>query len=478
MLPFTSLLLLLLAALPAAAQPSCTAPPGPLQATICADPELRAADRRVRALEAIHASLTPRPATTEHRARAWQREVETGREGRALTREELLEEYGVRREALDEVIRQDRAMRALMNRSAQGMPRGVLARPADIERRCLGQVLSGCRVVATGLALSEDGRTRILWQQQQGHTEANGVSGGMVLLAEVRGGWRLLGWSFEGHTWQAPRVLDGPRPLLVHASGRGGGSGSTNADLVYRLGAEGWEEIEHESWKAALPARLPAGLGVWQAVDYDLDEPGARGLLWRDDDANCCPTGGSALFSLAVEGRSLRLREVQLDELARRLLPTPDGSCPAERADYALNAPGEFTLRFEGGWPGTGADSDLALVWRSGASGRTLWFTLTQAQGPGGMTALPVAAPGPRAREDGLLREDIAPEVVERLGFYAFRQDMTRLDAPPRAGQPAPRFLFLAGLPGLLREGELGVSPGGEENMPLAVFRLSACRAP
>jgi len=103
---------------------------------------------------------------------------------------------------------------------------------------------------------------------------------------------------------------------------------------------------------------------------------------------------------------------------------------------------------------------------------------MTQTQGAGGLTALPVDAPGPRTREDGLLRQDIAPEVVDRLEFHAFRQDMTRLETPPRAGQPAPRFLFLPGLPALLREGELAASPGAEENMPLAVFRLSACRAP
>lgn len=472
MLPLI-LALLLLAATQATAQPACTAPPGPLQASICADAELRAADRRLRALEAIHASLTPRPATVEARASAWQRDLEAGREGRALTREELLEEYGLRREALDESIRQDRAMRALLNRSAQGMPRGVLVRPAEIERRCLGEVLSACRVVATGMAVSEDGRARILWQQQQGHTEANGVSGGLVLLAEVRGGWRLLGWSFEGHRFEAPRLIGEGAALLLHAPGRGGGSGSTNADLIYRLGREGWLEIEHESWKEALPARLPRGLGVWQAVDYDLEAPGARGLLWRDDDANCCPTGGSAFFDLAIEGRSLRLSAVQLDEVARRLTPTPE-ACPAERAEYALNAPGDFTLRFEGGWPGTGADSDLALIWQGGAAGGTIWFTLTQAQGAGGMTALPVGAPGPQTREEGLHRQDITPETADRLGFHAFRQDLTRLEVAPRSGQPAPRYLFLPGLAGVLREGGLGA----EANMPTAMFRLSACRAP
>ncbi len=304
-------------AMPAAAQPGCTAPAGPLQAVICADAGLREADRRLRALEARHAGLTSRPATARARAQAWQSALEAGREGQALDRAELLDEYEARMAELAEMVRQDRAMRALATEVPEGTPPGLLPRPSMIERRCLGGALSGCRVVATGLALSEDGRTRILWQQQRGHTEADGVTGGLVLLAQARGGWRLLGWSFEGDRFEAPRLIPAEGALLLHAPGRGGRSGARNADLIYRLGPRGWEEIEHESWKDSLPAQLPAGLGVWQAVDYDLSAPAAFGRLWRQEDANCCPTGGGAWFDLRIEGQSLRLAGVTLDTLAR-----------------------------------------------------------------------------------------------------------------------------------------------------------------
>lgn len=484
--PVIALLLCLALAAPAAAQrapaaPACTAPPGPLQAVVCADAELRAADARLRGLERAVAGVTARPATLAHRARDWQRRIEAGERDsaggptRPFAREDLLYEYEDRIEALEEQLRQDRAMRRLeQRRDANGRATTLLPRPADLERACLGAVLRNCRVSAAGMAIGEDGRTRILWQLQRGFTEVAGVRDGVVLLAEARGGWRLLGWSFEGHTYEPPRLIAEDGTALLHLPGLAGGSGSRNADLLYRLGAQGWQEVESESWWDALPARLPPGLGVWQAVEYDFAEPAARADLWREGDANCCPTGGRAWLDLRIEGQSVMLAGVRLDDTARAASARPD-ACPAERATYRLNAPADFTAELRGGLPGTGAASDLVLRVHSRATDRAWWFVFAAAQGYGGLSMLPVEPPGPRTAEDGMIAAEVEDDVVQRLGFFPLDEALVVRDLPPQSGRPAPRHLFMPGLGVLLHYGGLPGTPE-RESLPIALWTLAECR--
>jgi uncharacterized protein len=454
---------------PRAASPPCTAPAGPLQAEICASPELRAADARLRALERTLAGTTSRPATMAHRARAWQRQLEDG------ARDDLAGEYEDRIGVLEEQLRQDRAIRRLeQRRDANGRAMTVFPRPATLERDCLGGVLRDCRVTGAGTAMAEDGRTRVVWQAQAGFTERDGVRAGIVLLAEARGGWRLLGWSFEGHRYDAPRLIQQDSDRLLHLPGRGGGSGSANMDLLYRLAAEGWQEVEAESWKLALPARLPQGLEVWQAVEYDFAELIANSRLWRDQDGNCCPSGGNALFELRIEGTSVVLEGVSLDATARALQPGPE-ACPAERATYRLNAAADFTAELRGGWPGTGFASDLLLRVHSPATGAEYWFRFGASQGYGGLFIDPVEAPGPRTREDGVQALDADDDLLALLRFHPLHADLTVLGNPPHSGQPAPRHMFTPGLGQALHYVQI---PGQRERerMPPALWTLAACR--
>ncbi|MGG5810114.1 hypothetical protein [Falsiroseomonas sp. CW058] len=485
------LLLALGVAAPALAQPrpapACAAPAGPLRAGICADAELRAADARMRGLERALAATTARPATMAERARAWQRQLEAGEPGqppRAFDRDALLDDYGDRIRALEEALRQDRALRRLEQpRCPDGQrncpPSPVFPRPAAMERTCLGNALRDCRVTGAGLAVSADGTTRVLWQAQRGFTEQDGLRAGIVLLAEARGGWRLLGWSFEGHHFDAPRLVEHEGGWLLHLPGRGGGSGSVNTDLLYRLDRTGWAEVETEGWLAALPGRLPPGLGVWQAVEYDFEDLAARAALWRDGDANCCPTGGRARFDLRIEGRSVVLAAVALDGVARAAQPQVE-ACPAERATYHLNAAADYTADLLHAGPGAGAASDLVFRVTSAATRRQYWFVFAAAQGYGGLSLLPVAAPGPTVAEDGLQRLDAGDEPAEPLRVYPMAEDLGVSADAPGSGRPAPRHIFTPTLGLALHYGSVpGTPPATEprEAMPPAVWTLGACRA-
>ena len=365
----TLLALMSLLASPAAGQPqACAVPPGPLQAMLCQDPTLRELDARLRVVEGAIATTEARRATLTHRARDWQAALAA----ETPDRNALREAYADRIAALEESLRQARAMRRIEQRrgpdgrmvAAAG---GVIPRPTGIEHRCLGAALQGCRVTGAGVAMGEDGRTRVHWQIQQGFTEADGVRSGIVLLAEAQGGVRLLGWSFEGQGYEAPRILASEGGTLLHVRGMAGGTGRANGDLLFRQGPRGWEEIETESWKTALPARLPAGLELRQAVTYDFAEMSAEARLARAEDANCCPSGGGAMLDFRIEGQALVLANLGLDAIARAV-PARAESCPAERATYRLDAPAEWTAELRREGPPASAASDLLLRLRSGAS--------------------------------------------------------------------------------------------------------------
>jgi hypothetical protein len=463
MRPLLALLLLTAASAlgPAFAQPRPAAPTpctaqGPLRETICADPALRAAEARLRGLERTLAQATSRPTTLALDLAAWQPQ-----------RDSLAEDIADRIEEIEARLRADRAMRAVAPGTAP------IPRPATLETRCLGAVLRNCRVTGAGMAIAEDGRTRVLWQMQSGVSERDGIRAGIVLLGEVRGGWRPIGWSFEGHTVSPPLLSVQDGVTLLHAAGRGGGSGARNTDLLYRRDRGPWAEVETASWRAAAGPRLPPGTEIWQALDYDIAEMIARGRLAKETDANCCPSAGGVAFSLRLDGTRLALDEVLLDPVARAQRAAPE-SCPAERATWRLQAPEEWTVELSGEWPGTGAASDLAMRLRSGATGRESWFVLAAAQGYGGYTILPVGTPGPATREDGLLALEVEQDALPLLRFHGFDADLVPVDLPAR-GRPAPRWLFMPGLGQALHYGQLPGQPD-RQSMSVGLWKLEACR--
>ena len=430
---------------------------GPLRNVVCADPALRAAEARLRGLEQSVVAATSRPATTAYRIADWRPD-----------QDDLAGGIADRIAGLAEALRIDRAMRRVAPGNAP------IPRPAALETRCIGTALRGCHVTGAGVAVGGDGRARVLWQMQRGFTERDGIRAGIVLLHEVRGGWRLLGWSFDGHDVSAPRMIVQDAVTLLHVAGRGGGSGARNTDLLYRRDARGWSEVEMESWHDAATERLPDGARIWQAVDYDIGEMRAVGRLTRGADANCCPSGGSARFDLRLDGTKLALVEMQLDAISRAQRMPPE-SCPAERATWRLDASEGFTLELTDEWPGTPAASNLSMRVRSEANRQESWFVFAAAQGHGGLSILPVATPGPQTREDGLEQLDIEDDLEPLLGFHAFEADMTALENPPQRGQPAPRFLFM---PGLGRAMPYAMLPGQRvrETMPIAIWKLDTCR--
>lgn len=228
-----------------------------------------------------------------------------------------LDEYGYGADGDDE------RMLDLRRRAARDQALGqIVLRDERISNDCIGQALKDCSSPAGGWLTAPDGR-RLYWQLQEGFTDENGITGGLVLLGDAgaarMGPIRPAAWAFEGYRYEAPTLLMIDGKLYVAASGRMQGTGNGNADVIFRWTPGEVPEltqIDNWSWRDALAERLPAGLEVWKGVDYRYNDDGvwAWTRLWQPNDGNCCPSGGEAMLNFEITDDALILTSVNVQE--------------------------------------------------------------------------------------------------------------------------------------------------------------------
>ncbi|KRA46194.1 hypothetical protein [Devosia sp. Root635] len=182
---------------------------------------------------------------------------------------------------------------------------------------CLQTILRNCEVLTAGYVNVDsgeyEGAPMLAWQTQSGFTHDDGVLGGFVLFQFGDDGWELLDSGFDGARFQLPAANEDG---LLHIPGYSGGTGAYNVDRLYQWGdtggalyREAWHTIDMRSWLGDIGTMLPPGLEIWKGVDYDFENPWsglvARTALWRADDGNCCPTGGSAVITFDIVDHAL-----------------------------------------------------------------------------------------------------------------------------------------------------------------------------
>lgn len=208
----------------------------------------------------------------------------------------------------------------------------VFPQPPALGRDCVATGLKGCSSPMGGyLALPEGG---LQWQLQEGFTDENGISGGIVFIGDA-GAARMgptapIAWSFDAARFDAPVLLTGPEfggGVYIAVPGIHAGSGSGNADVLFRWDAPDRRrltQIDTWSWRDDLAERLPAGLEVWQGVRFDWPNMMAFTPLWQDGDGNCCGTGGTAILSFGIEGDRLVLSNITVrDAVLEGAVRTP-----------------------------------------------------------------------------------------------------------------------------------------------------------
>ena len=110
--------------------------------------------------------------------------------------------------------------------------------------------------------------------------------------------------------------------------GRVAGTGSFIDDrvLMPTMG-RGWVAVRAapfdpetgDGWLAGLTAHLPPGHGIWKGIRVDYATLTGTTAVWRDGDANCCPSGGEVWFRLWIAGP-----EIGFEVAEARYTPPPE----------------------------------------------------------------------------------------------------------------------------------------------------------
>lgn len=222
---------------------------------------------------------------------------------------------------MDEGRIEDLRARLALDRAA-GTARPTLA---QLLARCLPLGLDGCS--AEGGWLRRGDGALLFWQSQRGSTDEDGLTGAFVLLTgDADGPLVPAAWG-RGGFYGAPVLLQDEAGTWVAVPGYYGGSGSHNADVVFRWtedAARRLAQIDNTSWRDDLARRLPAGLEVWKGVQIQYEYMGATTPLWQPDDGNCCATGGSAQLSFSLQGDRLILDDVRVQDRAIEVASSVD----------------------------------------------------------------------------------------------------------------------------------------------------------
>ena len=192
---------------------------------------------------------------------------------------------------------------------------------ASLGARCVTEALQGCSSSMGGY-LNLRGRRPLQWQLQDGFTDEDGISGGIVFIGDAEaaryGPTAPVAWAFDAAYYQAPVLLSGPEfdgHAYVVVPGTHAGSGAGNADLMFRWNAQGspqLSQIDTWSWRDGVGDRLPAGLEIGSSLRIDWMAMTAFTPLRQPGDGGCCATGGAAILSLSVQGDRLVLDDLRV----------------------------------------------------------------------------------------------------------------------------------------------------------------------
>ncbi len=90
------------------------------------------------------------------------------------------------------------------------------------------------------------------------------------------------------------------------------GTGAGNASEYYVREKRDWALIESKSWENEVQKLIPKGLQIRKGLWPDLETMTAETGLFRMNDANCCPTGGTAQIKLMLRANRFAVLDVKI----------------------------------------------------------------------------------------------------------------------------------------------------------------------
>jgi hypothetical protein len=114
--------------------------------------------------------------------------------------------------------------------------------------------------------------------------------------------------------YEKPQIVQTAAGTLLYIPIALDGTGNGNESEYYIRGSGQWEPIDTQYWLDELPQRLPAGLQIWKGIWPDVKTLQAEAGLYREGDANCCPTGGIARIQLTIRDRRFLIDSVVIEQ--------------------------------------------------------------------------------------------------------------------------------------------------------------------
>lgn len=112
--------------------------------------------------------------------------------------------------------------------------------------------------------------------------------------------------------YEKPGFIRNPFGTILHLHVEWTGTGHGNASQYFLRTSHGWRVIDSEAWLTELRGRLPAGLEIRKGLWPDLVTMTASAGLYKQGDANCCPTGGEARTSLSLENERFVIKGLKI----------------------------------------------------------------------------------------------------------------------------------------------------------------------
>ncbi len=175
-----------------------------------------------------------------------------------------------------------------------------------------------CAVSETGTFGSVDGQTYDYALYTLNKDEDKGLSIFTHEAAGKQGKLLLDRFDEEGAVlyYRKPEMASHSFGTLLHVPIGVYGTGNFNESECYLWSEKqkGWKLLDSTSWVDDLGKRLPAGLEIWKGVWPDIKTMTATTALWRENDANCCPSGGTAAVTLAVKDGQFVIKSLEVRE--------------------------------------------------------------------------------------------------------------------------------------------------------------------
>ncbi len=122
------------------------------------------------------------------------------------------------------------------------------------------------------------------------------------------------------YLYQKPAIVKNRLGTFMHVSIGVDGTGNFNESEYYIWDSKSaaWKMLDTASWISELTERLPAGLTINKGIWPDIDAMSAEMKLYKEEDANCCPTGGTAVVKLTLEELRLSIQSVEFKKYSEQ----------------------------------------------------------------------------------------------------------------------------------------------------------------